>query len=130
MIVFDTHTWWWAISDQASLSTKARQLIADTPSGQHCIASISIWEFSMMAKRDRIRLHTTPEEWLRIAIEDANIQVLPLSPEIALESCNLPGEFHKDPADQIIVATARIYNVPLVTKDGKIRKYEHVKTVW
>ncbi len=56
-----------------------------------------------------------------------NIRLLDLTPQIAVESTKLPGNFHKDPADQIIVATARIYDVPLVTMDNKIRNYPHVK---
>ena len=56
-----------------------------------------------------------------------NIRLLDLTLQIAVESTKLPGNFHKDPADQIIVATARIYDVPLVTMDNKIRNYPHVK---
>ena len=52
---------------------------------------------------------------------------LELSPEIAIDSTQLPPPFHKDPADQMIVATARIHNVPLVTCDHKIRAYPHVQ---
>lgn len=84
----------------------------------------------MMARRERIRLTIPPREWLAFAMEAANTRLLPLSPEIALDSCNLPGEFHKDPADRLIVATARVYDITLVTKDRKIRDYEHAETVW
>ena len=65
-------------------------------------------------------------EWLKSALAYPNIKLLNLTPEIALESTQLPQPFHKDPADQIIVATARIYNCPLVTVDGKIRDYPYV----
>ena len=54
------------------------------------------------------------------------IQLLPLTAPIAAESTELPGSFHKDPADQIIVATARVLGVPLITADGQILKYPHV----
>lgn len=84
----------------------------------------------MMAQRKRIDLTITPEEWLEHALGTANTQVITLSANIALESCNLPGEFHKDPADRLIVATARIHRIPLITKDGKIRDYKHVETIW
>ncbi|CAN2039643.1 PIN domain-containing protein [Candidatus Magnetomoraceae bacterium gMMP-15] len=129
MILLDTHAWWWAISEPENLSAPAQQLISDTPSGQHCISSISLWEFAMMAQRGRIQLTITPQEWLSFALGMANTQVLPLSADIALDSCNLPGEFHKDPADRLIVATARISHLTLVTKDRKIRDYKHVKTI-
>lgn len=130
MILLDTHVWWWAISEPESLSVSARQLISDTPMGQHYIASISIWEFAMMSQRGRIRLTITPQQWLSFAFESANTQVITISSSIAVESCNLPGEFHKDPADRLIVATARVSDLKLVTKDRKIRDYSHVETIW
>jgi len=64
--------------------------------------------------------------WLTQALNYPGVQLLELTPQIAVESTQLPGEFHKDPADQIIVATARIYNSPLVTLDGRILAYSHV----
>lgn len=130
MILLDTHTWWWALSEPENLPSLARQQIEQTPFGQRCIASISLWEFAMMAQRGRIQLTIPPQEWLDYALHEAQTRVLPLSTEIALNSCNLPGEFHKDPADRLIVATARSYGLVLVTKDQKIRGYTHVKTVW
>jgi len=64
-----------------------------------------------------------------IELSWAGVRVVELTPEIATESTRLPGEFHKDPADQIIVATARILKCKLVTSDERILKYPHVKTV-
>ena len=58
------------------------------------------------------------------------IEIIPLSLEITLESNQLPGAFHNDPADQIIVATARMRNLTLLTKDEPILKYSHVKAIW
>lgn len=130
MILLDTHAWWWALSEPEHLSGLARQQIEQTPVGQRCIASISLWEFAMMAQRGRIQLTISAQEWLDYALQNARTKVLPLSAEIAVDSCNLPGEFHKDPADRLIVATARFHNIPLVTKDQKIRDYKHVATVW
>ncbi len=112
MILLDTHTWWWALSEPEHLSGLARQEIEHTPSGHHCIASISLWEFVMMAQRGRIRLTISLQEWLDYAIQQAHTCVLPLSAGIALDSCSLPGEFHKDPADRLIVATARVHPYP------------------
>lgn len=130
MILLDTHAWWWALSEPDNLSTLAQKQIGQTLSGQHCVASISLWEFGMMAQRKRVQLKITPQEWLDHALHTERTQVLPISSDIALDSCNLPGEFHKDPADRLIVATARYYDLALVTKDEKIRNYPHVRTVW
>ena len=63
------------------------------------------------------------------ALARSGITVLPLTPDIAVESVQLPGEFHRDPADRILVATARIHACPLVTADEKILAYPHVRAV-
>ena len=68
-------------------------------------------------------------EWFGKALAYPGNRVIELTSEIAIESTELPGEFHRDPADQIIVATARLYDSPLVTSDGKILQYPHVNTV-
>jgi PIN domain nuclease of toxin-antitoxin system len=128
MIILDTHVWWWAISEPERLSVKATDLIKDT--AKRYVAAISLWEFAMMATKGRIDLAIPPYEWLRYSINEADTKVLPLSADIALDSCNLPGDFHKDPADRMIVATARVHHAQLVTKDGKIRAYSHVHSVW
>ena len=130
MVVLDTHAWWWTVSEPGQLSRKARQVISKTHPEQRAIASISIWEFAMMVTRDRIQLSISPEEWLDYSVNNTGISVLELSPKIVLESCNLPGNFHKDPADRIITATARISRSQLVTKDQKIIDYPFVTTVW
>ena len=130
MIVLDTHVWWWTISEPAQLSRKARQLITKIPPEQIAIASISIWEFAMMVTRGRIELTISPDEWLDYAINKTGLTILELNSKIALESCNLPGNFHKDPADRIIVATARVSRSQIITKDQKIIEYPHVATVW
>ena len=130
MIVLDTHVWWWSISEPAQLSRKARQLITKIPPEQRAIASISIWEFAMMVTRGRIEMTISPDEWLDYAINKTGLMILELNSKIALESCNLPGNFHKDPADRIIVATARVSRSQLITKDQKIIEYPHVTAVW
>ncbi|MBW2072064.1 MAG: PIN domain-containing protein, partial [Deltaproteobacteria bacterium] len=58
------------------------------------------------------------------------LQVCELTPRIAVEACSLPGEFHKDPADRIIVATARVYSSRVISKDQRIRNYPYVQSVW
>ena len=84
----------------------------------------------MLCSRGSIHVKVNPEQWLDNAVHKTGIQVFDLSAQVALESCNLPGKFHKDPADRIIVATARIHNMNLVTKDQKIIDYPHVESVW
>jgi PIN domain nuclease of toxin-antitoxin system len=68
-------------------------------------------------------------QWLTLALRFPGVRLLPLTPEIAVASTQLPGTFHKDPADQIIVATARVHGCPLVTADARILDYLHVETI-
>jgi PIN domain nuclease of toxin-antitoxin system len=73
----------------------------------------------------RLTLPCPVDQWLRQSLGYPNVLLLPLSPEVAVESCRLPGTFHRDPADQLIVATERVYGCPVVTLDQKIRAYTH-----
>jgi PIN domain nuclease of toxin-antitoxin system len=130
MILLDTHTWIWSHSATKLLSEVVRKRIKKSLTDQRAIASISIWEFAMMVVKGRINVKIDPKLWLDNAIKNSGLKVIELSPEIAMESCSLPGDFHKDPADQIIVATARVHNLTLLTKDRKILDYRHVKAEW
>lgn len=130
MLLLDTHAWIWSYSATKLLSDKVKKLIKKTHTDQRCIASISIWEFAMMVTKGRINVKIDPKRWLDNAINNTGLKVIELSPEITMESCSLPGQFHKDPADRIIVATARVHNLTLLTKDRKIFDYPHVKAIW
>lgn len=130
MILLDTHTWIWSHSETKLLSDNVKNVIKKTPPDQRAIASISIWEFAMMVAKGRIEVRIDPKRWLNSAIGNSGLLVIELTPEIAVESCNLPGGFHKDPADQIIVATARTRDLKLLTKDREILQYPHVRAIW
>ena len=130
MILLDTHVWWWSLSEPKNMSANALATIKRAKTDERFIASISIWEFAMMVAKNRIELKVSTARWLSRAIDETGISVVDLSPHIADDACNLPGEFHKDPADRIIVATARTHNLTLLTKDQKILEYQYVKTIW
>jgi len=84
----------------------------------------------MLVAKGRIALSMDIEEWLSVVSQIEAVSFMPVDNEIAVKSVELPGEFHKDPADRIIVATARKLAAPLVTADDKIRGYPHVRTIW
>ena len=130
MILLDTHVWFWSLTEPDRLSKRAYDLIERTPVDERAIASISIWEFAMMAFKGRIQMKMGSEQWLKYATEKTGIQILELTPSIAIESCQLPGSFHADPADRIIVATARINGATLITKDKNILSYPYVNSIW
>lgn len=91
------------------------------------MSAISCWEVAKLVEYGRLTLSCPIAEWFDQALAYPGIQLLPLTPRIAVESTQLPGTFHRDPADQIIVATARVYDCPLLTTDDKILHYPHVK---
>ncbi|HQS82662.1 MAG TPA: type II toxin-antitoxin system VapC family toxin [Thiobacillus sp.] len=132
MIILDTHALlWWASGDTGQLSAVAAQAIeAELNGGQIRVSSISAWELAMLVAKGRIALSMDIGEWLSIVSQIEAVSFMPVDNEIAVKSVELPGEFHKDPADRIIVATARKLAAPLVTADDKIRGYPHVRTIW
>ena len=131
MIVLDTHTLVWWVSGDPLLSKRARTAIeCEQPDGDIVVSSISAWEIAMLVERGRLVLSMDVGSWLSTVAQIDAVHFLPVDVEVATKSVNLPGDFHKDPADRMIVATARKLAVPLVTKDDKIRAYAHVKTIW
>lgn len=131
MIVLDTHVLlWWASGDEAQLSAAALQAIeAELGGGRIMVSSISAWELAMLVAKGRVALAMDVEQWLSVVSQIDEVGFVPVDNEIAVKSIELPGEFHKDPADRIIVATARKLAVPLVTADDRIRAYPHVRTI-
>ena len=131
MIVLDTHTLVWWVTGDAAISKKAKSVIEREQDGGEIIVSvISAWEITMLVEKDRLVLSMDVSNWLATVAEIEGVKFLPVDVEIANKSVVLPGEFHKDPADRMIVATARKLAVPVVTKDEKIQSYPHVKTIW
>ncbi len=129
MIILDTHIWIWWAGENSELTEEYANLIRSTQADGIGVSSISCWEIALLHSKQRLFLNQPVLQWLETSLSLPNIQLLPLSPRIAVESNNLPDEFHKDPADRIIVATARVYDCPLLTYDSKILEYEHVKLV-
>jgi len=132
MIVLDTHAMiWWASGASDQLSPAALDAIAqEMAGGQIVISSISAWELSMLVANGRLALSMDVAEWLACVGNIESVSFVPVDNAIAVKSTELPGDFHKDPADRFIVATARKLAAPLVTADEKIRAYPHVRTIW
>jgi len=94
------------------------------------VSAISAWEIAMLVERGRIALAMDLDEWLQAVESLDGIALVPLSVQLAVQSATLPGEFHKDPADRMIVALARERNAVLVTADDRIQRYPHVRWAW
>jgi len=132
MVVIDTHVLVWWVSGDKSLSTAATKAINSALENRSevIVSSISAWEISMLIEKGRLILSMDVNNWLDEISQIDGVRFMPVDIEIAVKSTVLPGEFHKDPTDRIIVATARKLAVDLITADEKIRNYEHVKTIW
>ncbi|MED5413354.1 MAG: type II toxin-antitoxin system VapC family toxin [Candidatus Latescibacterota bacterium] len=132
--LLDTHIWiWWMIGADPLRSSPARERIAraiDEESAR--VSVISVWEVGMLEAHKRISLTVDVETWTRQALSSPGLSLAPLTPDIALASSRLPGEIHGDPADRMLIATARSLGATLVTRDRRILEYSqagHVTTL-
>lgn len=126
MILLDTHIWIWWVHGDPQLPPNYHDYIQQHEAHGLGVCAISCWEVAKLVERGRLVFPIT--DWMSRALGYPEVPLLELSPQVAIESTQLPGAFHRDPADQIIVATPRIYNCPLVTMDLNMRAYPHVKT--
>jgi PIN domain nuclease of toxin-antitoxin system len=123
-LLLDTHVWVWQVLGNVDLSVELRLLIDEAAfSGRLRISSISLWEIALSVSRSRLQLGKPAAIWFAESLIDPGPTIEPLGPEIAIESCHLPGGFRSDPADQIIVATARVTGASLMTRDRRILDY-------
>jgi len=127
MILLDTHIWVWWAERTARLTNRISQLLISNEHDGLGVSAISCWEVAKLVEMGRLELRLPIAQWIEQALALPNVHLFPLTPEIAVASSQLPGEFHRDPADQIIVATSRIHDIPLLTVDQRILAYEHVR---
>ena len=133
LIVLDTHTLIWAVQGDGRLGTSASRLIEETvQSDRLAVSAITPWEIALLVERRRLRLGREVSEWIAEALALPGVTLIPVGPAIAVDSVRLPGGFHPDPADRLIVATARHLKAPLLTADRRILAYSaagHLRTV-
>lgn len=133
MIVLDTHVLlWWATGASEHLSRLAAAALHEVQGREASIlvSAISAWEIAVLIQKGRLVLSMDVEEWLTHIASLPEVRFVSVDRHTAVQSGRLPGDFHSDPADRIIVATARRLNLPLVTADQGIREYAHVRTIW
>ena len=128
MIVLDTHAWIWWVADPARLSRAAKKAIEkDRVRG---VCAISVWELARLIERRRLALDREVTDWVRDALALPGVELLPLTPEIALVAGGAGREIQGDPADRMIAATALAHRARLVTKDERLRALQTLDTVW
>ena len=129
--LLDTHAWVWWLAEDRRLSTQAKSAIKTGLLEQDLwISLISVWDVAKRVEKKQLILDRSLDQWLDEALTPQGLGVWELTRPILVESCELPQPFHGDPADQILVATARHHGALLVTKDQRIRRYAHVQSVW
>lgn len=128
-LLLDTHVWLWWLLGQPELTAKERSALdalaaTGTPPG---LSAISLWEAQMLVAKGRLKIESPLTHWLPTASAPETVTVLPLDVAVIIALDGLPAAFHGDPANRIIVATARAHGLPLATRDRNIRRSRAVK---
>ena len=124
MILLDTHALIWAAEDNRQLGEAARATIEEARySDRVGVSAITPWEIALLVEKDRLQLAMELGAWIRTVLQAPGIDLMPIEPAIAIDSVRLPGNFRADPADRLIIATARRWGAPLLTADNAILAY-------
>lgn len=126
-LLLDTHVWVWSQAQPEELGPGVQQALTD-PTAAIYVATVSTLELSRFVMLGRLELFAGVDDWVSASLDLLGARTIELSHAIALGAYQLPGSFHRDPADRIIVATAREHGLTLVTADERILSYPHVET--
>jgi len=127
-LLLDTHVWlWFSLGLTKRIAPAAREILENgAKSGGLMVSIISVWELALLLARGRIVLPLPLNDWVALALSRPEIRLLGLSrPDVVIDSVNLPGEIHADPADRFLIATARNRRATLATHDEAIIAYGH-----
>ena len=124
-ILLDTHVWIWSQESPELLGPTARSTVADENSALF-VSPVSSLEISRLAWGGHLTLAGRLQTWVSESLNALLADTVPLTHEIAITAYDLPGEFHRDPADRMLVATARVLDLTLMTADERILAYPHV----
>lgn len=120
-LLLDTHTLVWSINEGTKLGKEAKEFIRVAgDEGRILVSAITPWEIALLVSKGRLTLEADVMDWMRDALRIPGLKLLPIEPEIAVASTRLPWVMHSDPADRILVATARYLGATLVTADGAL----------
>jgi PIN domain nuclease of toxin-antitoxin system len=128
MYLLDTCTLIWLASFQNALTEKVKKLLQNS-AGNLYVSSISAFEIAIKTVKGKIELPLSPDEWFKEAIRLHGIEEIPITSDIACKSALLP-RFHNDPCDRIIIATAILESMAVITKDQNFYQYPDIRVVW
>lgn len=129
--IFDTCFLLYLSCPDEAIAPAARKAL-ETASGEFRVSAISAWEIGLLVSKGRLNLTRAPLEWFRAFVDEEGLHVLDVTPEILVASSFLPQPLHGDPADRILIATAREHDLTIITRDRAILAYGaagHVKTM-
>lgn len=127
--LLDTHAWiWWVDGNRRLDARVTARLDALDQSSRPCLSAISLWEAATLVSLGRLDFQPSFDAWLAKAADARTVRILPITTEIAMELARLPKTFRRDPADRIIVATARVHQLPLLTADRAIMDAKLVRS--
>lgn len=124
-ILLDTNVWLFAANEPEVLPREV-QAVLDRRDVQFGLSAISLWEVGKKHQIGKLELNQELGSWLKGALAD-HIQLLPISSEIIADAMSLPDFPNRDPADELIVATARVHKLTLLTADTKLKSYRHAR---
>ena len=127
-LLLDTHVWIWSQESPEKFGRRARALLEDTANGI-AISAMAAMEIARLVFLRRVHLAGSASAWIADSMRSLSAQALDVTPQIASEAYELPGNFHKDPVDRILVATARLHDLTLFTADDLILRYAHAKSI-
>lgn len=127
-LLLDTHVWFWALQSPDKLGKRCRSEL-ESGANTLAVATVSTLELGQLQSAGRVAFKGTLESWVRRGTEALGLQSMELSHPVASLAYALPGTFHKDPTDRVLVATAIHHGLTLVTADERILAYPHVMTL-
>lgn len=126
-LLLDTHIWLWSWTEPRRLGRRAALEIA-SPRNEIWLSPVTIWEIQALVRKGRVNLRDTPGRWIRRALDEAPLLDAPITREVALE-LDSTGLEHDDPGDRLLVATARVYDLTLVTADDRLLRCQGLKVL-
>ena len=127
--LLDTNAWLRRVSRPDQIHPRAHAVFDSAEFAPLALSAISVWEVALKFHKGKLDLALPLDAWLQLALRPGLVEVIPIDAAIARRSTELPGNFHYDPADRFIVATAIAHDLTIVTSDERILAYPHARSL-
>jgi PIN domain nuclease of toxin-antitoxin system len=123
-LLLDTHIWVWSALDRGRISARLTGIL-ENPDNELWLSPISLWEVLTLCQKQRLTLHPNPQAWITHVLDTVPMREAQITYQIAQETARVQLP-HRDPADRFLVATARVFDLTLVTADAQLLKSKQV----